>query len=120
MGLPSCSLAHTTATSGVENDRFSVECAEAFLSYSDSTHGGGASEVRFQSPQAIADCIRTFMDGTCGPYDWDDFTSVPLKDPNLEVLRKAASLVRLPADAEGMTELHRLLERANALAENSN
>jgi hypothetical protein len=82
--------------------------------------GGGEGEVRFQSAQAIAGCIRGFMDGTCGPNDWDDFTSVPLKDPELEPIRKAAEMVQLPANADGMAELQRLLDKALALAGNSN
>jgi hypothetical protein len=76
--------------------------------------------VKFQSARAIANCIRGFIDGTCGPYDWDDFTSVPLKDPDLEAIRISAELVQLPADAEGMAQLRHLLDRAVALAETSN
>ncbi len=39
--------------------------------------------------EEVADLIDRFLDGTCGPYDWDDFTSVRLGDPELEVARQA-------------------------------
>ena len=65
--------------------------------------------------------MRRFMDGTGGPYEWDDFTSVPLKKvPELEAIRYAAAMVPLPADADGLARLQRLLDRTVALAENSN
>lgn len=76
--------------------------------------------MKFRTANAIADCIRGFLDGTCGPYDWDDFVSVPLKDVQLEAIRRDANRISLPADADGTTKLHQLLERATALAQNSN
>lgn len=75
--------------------------------------------MRFRTAQAIADCIRDFMNGACGSYDWDDFTSVPLKDPELEALRRDADLIPLPADEEGKARLRQLLDRATVLASNS-
>ncbi|HXB57664.1 MAG TPA: hypothetical protein VN461_23085 [Vicinamibacteria bacterium] len=35
----------------------------------------------------VADTLEGFVDGTAGPYDWDDFLSLPLQDPRLEAIR---------------------------------
>jgi hypothetical protein len=59
--------------------------------------------------------IRTFLDETCGPYDWDDFTSFSLSDPEVNSIRLRASSVDLPVDAEGERELLALAEEADRL-----
>ena len=60
--------------------------------------------------------IRTFLDGTCGPYDWDDFTSCSLRDPLVDRIRLRASGVDLPVDADGQRELSALADEADRLA----
>jgi len=60
--------------------------------------------------------IRTFLDETCGPYDWDDFTSCSLRDPEVDSIRLRASGVDLPVDADGERELRALAEEADRLA----
>jgi len=66
----------------------------------------------------VARCIQDFLDGTGGPWDWDEFICVPLRDPALEAVRRqCASLPgRFPptesgwyCSEEGMLELNRLL-----------
>jgi hypothetical protein len=32
--------------------------------------------------------ILKFLDGSGGDWDWDDFTSVPIKDPFLDAVRR--------------------------------
>jgi hypothetical protein len=61
--------------------------------------------------------IRTFLNETCGPYDWDDFTSCPLRDPEVDSIRLRAIDVDLPVDAEGKRELLALADEADRLAE---
>jgi len=77
-------------------------------------HGGDANKVKkFESARKIADLIRAFIDNTCGPYDWDDFTcGGPLGDPALDAIRKDASLVPLPGDDASVSKLRELLDRA--------
>jgi hypothetical protein len=60
--------------------------------------------------------IRTFLDETCGPYDWDDFTSCSLRDREVDSIRLRASGVDLPVDAEGQRELLALADEADRLA----
>ena len=47
-----------------------------------------------QERTQIAALIRRFVQGNVEPYEWDDFVSIPLKDPELEELRIAC--VNLP------------------------
>lgn len=60
--------------------------------------------------------IRTFLDGTCRPYDWDDFTLCSLSDPEVDSIRLRASSVDLPVDAVGERALLALAEEADRLA----
>ena len=60
--------------------------------------------------------IRTFLDGTCGPYDWDDFTSCSLRDPLIDSIRLRASDVDLPVDAGGERKLLALADEADHIA----
>ncbi len=36
---------------------------------------------------AVAEIIEQFLDGTGGPWDWDDFTSIRIADPELDAIR---------------------------------
>ena len=38
--------------------------------------------------EEVADTIDAFVSGTSDQWDWDDFTSIRLKDPQLEAIRK--------------------------------
>lgn len=60
--------------------------------------------------------IRTFLDETCGPYDWDDFTSCSLRDSAVDSIRLRGSSVDLPVDADGERELLALANEADCLA----
>lgn len=74
--------------------------------------------MQSQKEQAAyaARTIRTFLDGTCGSYDWDDFTSCSLRDPEVDSIRLRASSVALPVDADGTRELLALADEADRLA----
>ena len=41
----------------------------------------------------IAKLIDSFLDGSCGEWDWDDFISVRLKDRELEDIRQRCAEV---------------------------
>ncbi len=40
-----------------------------------------------ETRESIADIIERFLDNTYAKYEWDDFISIPLKDPLLEEVR---------------------------------
>ena len=40
------------------------------------------------TPTDVVVLIERFLDGSVGPYDWDDFESVPITDPILEAIRR--------------------------------
>ena len=71
----------------------------------------------------IADTIDAFVGGTGDNWDWDDFVSVPLNDPELDEVRKEAASIpdRFPSDrsnmycsSEGLQELLRISKRLRA------
>ena len=35
----------------------------------------------------LAELLEGFVNGTCDEWEWDDFISVPQKDPELEAVR---------------------------------
>jgi len=66
-------------------------------------------------PEEVAEALRNFLRGDGEPWDWDDFTSVPIKDPLLESIRQRAVAIDLPASAESLGVLEALLGEAEAL-----
>lgn len=64
----------------------------------------------------VAQTIRAFLDGTGSEWDWDDFTSSPIADLQLDSIRKRAGSVELPVGPEEATELERLAAVAERLA----
>lgn len=44
--------------------------------------------------EEVAAVIERFLDGSCGPFDWDDLLSFPIEAPDLEKLR--VMLANLP------------------------
>jgi hypothetical protein len=72
------------------------------------------------SRREVRRLILAFMDGTGGKWDWDDFMSARLDDPELEALQSFASDLptQFPADepghyasAAGLKELRSAVER---------
>ncbi|OGV61499.1 MAG: hypothetical protein A2283_12755 [Lentisphaerae bacterium RIFOXYA12_FULL_48_11] len=56
------------------------------------------------SPDKIAQAIEAFVNGTCGPYDWDDFMTCPSDNPELEAIRKECEQVETQFPARGPNE----------------
>ncbi|MBB4147029.1 hypothetical protein ACFSUK_34585 [Sphingobium scionense] len=64
--------------------------------------------------QYTVEMISAFLAGTGGKWDWDDFTSCPLHDAQMESIRRRALAVDLPLDEEGAAVLRSLLAEADA------
>ncbi|WP_298395632.1 hypothetical protein [Sphingobium sp.] len=60
------------------------------------------------------EAISAFLAGTGGEWDWDDFTSCPLRDRRMESIRRRALAVDLPIDEEGEAVLRTLVAEAKA------
>lgn len=73
------------------------------------------SKPKKRSPAEVAGFIRDFLEDRGGEWDWDDFTSVPLADPELEAIRRDADLIALPVSEGGREQLKALLARAEIL-----
>ncbi len=46
------------------------------------------------SRDEVAGIIESFLNGTSGEWDWDDFISIPLEDPELEAVRRKCAAAR--------------------------
>jgi hypothetical protein len=73
----------------------------------------GSAQKR--SADEVADYLRNFIEGLGGEWDWDDFTSVPIADPQLEGIRRRAAAVDLPVTEQGSTTLRGLLAEVEQL-----
>jgi hypothetical protein len=68
------------------------------------------------SADEVAKYLRDYIEGTGGEWDWDDFTSVPIADPELDDIRRKAAEVTAPDTEEAPTVLEKLLAKAERLA----
>ena len=64
----------------------------------------------------VAQTIREFLDGSGGEWDWDDFLSWPLRNAELEDIRRKAATIELPAGDDGRAALEALAEAAGQVA----
>lgn len=55
---------------------------------------GGKSIDR--TPEEVAKFLRDFLEGTGGEWDWDGFEATPIKDPELDWVRKRAAMAAPP------------------------
>lgn len=65
----------------------------------------------------VAIYLDDFLQDRGKPFDWDDFTSIPLADPELDDIREQAAFVPLPIDASGRARLLSLLDKVRTLDE---
>lgn len=70
---------------------------------------------RQRTPREVAKILHNFIAGTGGEWDWDDFTSVPITNPDLDAIRREAEQVPLPVSEDGLAKLRELLDRVNSL-----
>ncbi len=75
----------------------------------------GIGKVKSRTPAEVAGFFSDFINGTGGNWDWDDFTSVPIKNPELDALRREAAQIDLPTTTRGREQLNALFIRAEAL-----
>jgi hypothetical protein len=47
-----------------------------------------------RTPHEVADIIEKFLDGTGGRWDWDNFISVRIDDPELDAIRRTCCAVQ--------------------------
>ena len=49
-----------------------------------------------RTPDEVAGFLRGLIDGDGGEWDWDEFESVPISDPELDGIRQRAALAGPP------------------------
>jgi hypothetical protein len=62
----------------------------------------------------VAAYLRDFIEGRGGEWDWDDFESVPITDPDLDRIRQEAMMAGPPGP--DMVKLAELLRQVEALS----
>lgn len=67
------------------------------------------------SADEVAEALRNHLGGGHGPWDWDDFTSVPIKDPALESIRSRALALDDPSTDQSLNVVAGLLAEAEGL-----
>ncbi len=76
----------------------------------------GQSRLMRDERQYVVVMITAFLNGFGSRTDWDDFTSGPLRDVELDRIRRCAAAIELPLDAEGRAVLQDLLDQAELVA----
>jgi hypothetical protein len=64
----------------------------------------------------VAKSLRDHIEGTGADWDWDDFTSVPIANSQLDDIRRRAAAVTGPLTEESVIVLRELLIEAEGLA----
>jgi hypothetical protein len=59
----------------------------------------------------VADKIERHIQGTEGPWDWDDFTSVPIADDRLDAIRVRCLELDHALPEERMQEFREIVQR---------
>ena len=68
----------------------------------------------------VAEIVESFIEGTSGRWDWDDFLSIPIDDPYLDAIRLRCNSTYDEAyhgywcGPEGLNELRRILQELRA------
>jgi hypothetical protein len=71
-------------------------------------------------PEYVIEYLEKFIAGTEGPWDWDDFSSIPLTNPKLENIReRACDFGPWARDYVDVAAFEELLKEARALQNNS-
>jgi hypothetical protein len=64
-----------------------------------------------RTPEEVAAYLRTAIDGTANEETWEDFEKVPIRDGDLETIRKQAIAVKWPLDSIGRETFEDLLRQ---------
>ena len=73
------------------------------------------------TPGQVADAIEKHLEGIDGPYDWDDFTSIPIADDHLDAIRlRCTEVGGAPASEGTLKELRDIVAQLRSLAARRN
>lgn len=65
----------------------------------------------------VVETIGAFLSGSTGKWDWDDFTSISLRNAELNSIRLRAAALDLPLDGDGEAILMALRDEAELLTD---
>jgi len=69
-----------------------------------------------RTAEEVVGYLKGFLEETGGPWDWDDFTSIPIADPRLEDIRQRVVALDVPLSEADIGPLKALLTEAEAMA----
>lgn len=78
-------------------------------------HIFGLKNTVDRTPAEVETVLHDFLDGTGGEWDWDDFTSVGITDPDLNYIRVEAGRLMPPFDAQDEQRLRALIDDVRRL-----
>ena len=67
------------------------------------------------SSKEVRDYLQDMINASGTAFDWDDFTSIRIKNPELEKIRSQASEIELPINEAGKQKLRDLLKEIEIL-----
>lgn len=67
------------------------------------------------TPSEVAAVLKNFIDGTDEKWDFDDFTNIPIKDPDLDAIRTQVASLHVPFGDVEIEKLEALLIETNSL-----
>jgi len=70
---------------------------------------------RTLTPEQVADYLRSFLDGTDGPWDWDNFATRPLADARLDDIRDRLAALDVPLSQADVEPLKALIAEVEAI-----
>jgi hypothetical protein len=71
---------------------------------------------RTLSPEEVIGYLHGFLEGTDGPWDWDNFTTMPIADTRLDDIRERVAALDVPLSEADIGPLKALLAEAEAIA----
>jgi hypothetical protein len=75
----------------------------------------GLKSTEDLTPEDVERYLQEFLEGSGGDWDWDDFTSIPLTDPELDRIREEALYMEPPLSEEDRLRLVELLAHVRTM-----
>lgn len=69
-----------------------------------------------RTPDEVLQYMHRFVDGTDGPWDWDNFTTQPIADPRLDEIRDRLAALDVPLSEADFPAIKALIVEAEAIA----
>lgn len=69
-----------------------------------------------RTPEEVLQYLRGILDGSDGPWDWDDFTTQPIADPRLDDIRNRLAALDVPLSEADRPAIMMLIAETEVIA----